>query len=369
MPSLWEKLQRDFPIVRQYTYLDHAAGGPMPRPVSAAITQYYREQGQQADFAWNRWIKRREKARQAVARFIGADPEEIGFTQSTSHGMNAIAEVLAAQGAVLTNDLEFPASTLPWLWRKVRVVFQKSKEGRVDIQDLCRHLTPAIKTIVTSYVQYATGFRQSLDQLGKAKQGRYLVINATQGFGVFPIDVRACKIDFLCSNSYKWLMAGYGGGILYIAKRWLRRFRPASVGWRSMKDPGRMDNRRLDIRNEAARIEMGCPAFPTIFAVGAACNYLIQIGIERIARRVLALTGYLIERLAQAGYEVLSPLATEERSGIVVFRVPRPERLWKRLLGDKIYVSVRGGGIRVAPHFYNRFEDIDVLMKKVIQYT
>lgn len=363
MSSKWQKLRRDFPITKACIYLDHAAGGPIPLPVSKRIQAYYTSHIQKADFAWPKWIEEREVVRRKVASFIHADPSEVTFIQSTSQGMNLIAELLACEGAVLTNEIEFPSSTLPWIWRGVDVIFQEAEGGRIPLSKMKSLLSSKVKTIVSSLVQFATGFRQDFRKLGQLKGNRFLVINATQGFGAVSVNVKAWNADFLCTNSYKWLMAGYGGGILYIRKEWLEKFKPMSVGWRSMKEPERMDNRRIDVRRDAARYEWGCPSFPTLFAVGAAVDYLNAIGIEAIEKRVLALTGYAIEELERKGYEVITPKADHERAGIVIFRFANAEKLCKKMLGRKIYVSARGAGIRIAPHFYNTFEEIDSFLR------
>ncbi|MDP3921665.1 MAG: aminotransferase class V-fold PLP-dependent enzyme [Candidatus Omnitrophota bacterium] len=368
MSSLWIQLRRDFANVGRSVYLDHAAGGPVPRPVLAELERYQRELAREADFAWPRWIRRREEVRRDVARFIGASPEEVTFTHSTSEGMNYIAELLVNQGRVLTNADEFPSSTLPWIWRKAKMTYQKSEDNVISLRKLSSLIAPSTKTIVSSFVQYATGFRQDMVKLGKVKRGRFLVVNATQGCGAFPINVKKWNADFLCTNSYKWMLAGYGGGILYIRKKWLARFRPSFISWRSMKEPDRMDNRRIDMLKTAARYEWGCPSFASIFAVGAAVRYFSSIGIEKIEKRILALTDFAIEELERSSFEVTSPRAPEHRSGIVVFKVKEAGRLFKRLLGDKIYVSPRGEGMRIAPHFYNTFEEIEILIKSLKKY-
>lgn len=361
--SFWQTLRADFPLTKKIVYLDHASGGPIPRPVYERIKEHAAEHLLYGDLYWGKWIKRREEIREKVARFIHADPSEITFIQSTSQGMNRIAELLASQGDVLTNESEFPSSTLPWIWRGAKMIYQKPERGKIFLSTLQSLLRPSVKTVLTSFVQYATGFRQDLETLGKIKGNRYLVVNATQGLGALPIDLRKWNIDFLCSNSYKWLLAGYGGGILYIRRKWLKKFRPASIGWRSMKRPELMDNHRIDIKADASRYEWGCPSFPSIFALGAAIDYFTGIGQEKIEKRILGLTDHAVRGLEKKGFEILSPRDGESCSGIVVFRVKDAEKKCRELLRRGIYVSPRGGGIRLAPHFYNTFEEIDQFLK------
>jgi len=363
MANFWRTIRKDFPITQRTVYLDHASAGPISRPVAEAYQSYAQTHLNRADESWPAWVKKREEVRALAAQFIGAQPQEIAFTSSTSHGMNLIAELLAGQGTVLTNAAEFPSSTVPWLWRKAPVIFQEAEHGRVPLKALQEKLRKPVRTIVSSWVQYASGYCQDLETLGKIKKNRFLVINATQGLGALRADVEKWQADFLCTNSYKWLMAGYGCGLLYVREKWLKKWLPQGAGWRSMQGADLMDNRRLDLRKDAGRYEWGCPVFPSIFALGAAIKYLKSIGLERIEKRVLELTAHTRGRLREAGFEVIS--SDEHASGITVMRLPQAGRIARELLAQGIYVSARGPGLRVAPHFYNTFEEIETLIQKV----
>ena len=335
----------------------------MPKPVHKQVLRYYDELAGFSDFSWNRWIARREQVRRKVAGFIGAKPEEIAFTTSTSHGMNLIAELLSDQGGVLTNALEFPATTVPWVYRRAKIQFMKPVRGVISKDRIKRRLNSKVKTILTSFVQFQNGFRQDLEGIGKIKGNRFFVVNATQGFGYLPIDVKHAKIDFLATNSYKWLMAGYGGGILYVREKWLKLFQPKSAGWRSVLHPEQFNNRHAVLKKDASRYEFGCPSFPHIFAIGAALDYFSEIGLGTIERRITELTDFLIAGLNRLGLHILSPLDPKFRSGIVVFSVKNAQKLTYQLLAKRIYVSPRGGGIRVAPHFYNTESEVAHFLK------
>jgi len=363
MAAFWKKIRSDFPIVKKTLYLDHASAGPIAKPVAEAYAEYAQNHLNRADECWPAWVRRREEVRALAAKFIGAKPQEIAFTSSTSHGMNMIAELLSKKGGVLMNTAEFPSSSVPWLWRKARVIFQDAPHGQVPLEILRKKLNSKIKTIVTSWVQYASGYRQDLVALGKMKGDRFLVINSTQGLGALKADVEKWQADFLCTNSYKWLMGGYGGGLLYVREKWLKEMPPLSAGWRSIQQADRMDNQRVDLRQDAGRYEWGCPAFPVIFALGAAMNYLMQIGRERIEERILELTRQTRLMLSEADFEVLS--SEYHLSGITVIKLPRAQHVARQLLSEGIYVSARGPGIRVAPHFYNTFEEIETLVAQL----
>ena len=305
----WQEIRRDFSITQHSTYLDHAAGGPIPRPVFEVIQQFQRENADGADFHWLKWMKQRDEAREITARFIGAEPEEVAFISSASHGMNLAAELLADQGKVLINESEFPSSAVPWLWRKAKVEWSQAP---LDLK-FSKSFPKEIKTIVTSYVHYASGRRQDIELLGKNKGKRFLVVNATQGLGALQVNARKWNADMICSNSYKWMMAGYGGGIFYIRKPLLEKFRPSGAGWRSMTDSDLMRNKNIKMKNHAERYEWGCANFSAMFAFAAAARYFSQIGISAVEKRVLDLADFLIQELIKRKFKILSPVEEMEK--------------------------------------------------------
>ncbi len=361
MPN-WDQIRkRDFPVTRKYIYLDHAAGGVVARPVYEAAKRFWSEALNEGDFRWTDWLRGKEESRKKIARFINADPEEIAFIPNTSEGMNLIADLFQGEGEVLASEMEFPASTVPWLYRKMPVRFLKAAGNITLPSDFEEAVRPKTKIILSSCVQYASGYRQDIKLLSKIakKNGCRFVVNASQALGAFPVDVKAMGIDALAANSYKWMLAGYGGGVLYIRKDILKKKAPRFAGWRSVRHPEYYNNQRIDVKWEASRYEYGGPAFPNFFAMAAACDYLSAIGKEAIAKRILSLTGYLAVELKRASVKVLSPLEPSMRSGIIIAKVSDPEAAAKRLFKDKIFVIPRGGGIRIAPHFYNNEADLD----------
>lgn len=365
MSSIWQEIRKDYPVANQKLYFDAAGVGPVPQPVREAIQQYWREHAEEADFAWMKWMDRIAQVRKQAADFIGAHPDEIAFTSSTSHGMNLAAEILASRGNVLMPSTEFPSSTLPWIWRCASVIWHDPKSEGDLAARIEKDSVKSIRTVVTSYVQYATGLREDLGNIKKVKGDRFFVVNASQAFGVFPLNVSELGLDFLMTNSYKWLGAGYGGGIFYIRRSWLENSKPSALGWRSVNHPDAVDNRSQDIQATAARYELGGPNFASIFAMGAALDYLKKIGTDKISARILELSGYAAEALARAGYAVLSPCQESQRSGIVVFQVNDPKTVWKKLLAEGVATGLRGGGIRLALHIYNTPDEIDQLLLRL----
>jgi selenocysteine lyase/cysteine desulfurase len=365
MSTLWQDVRGDFPGLAGKVYLNAAATSLTPRPVREAVASFYRAIEEGGDRHWGAWMDAREAVRRRVARLIGAEPGEIAFVPNTSAGMNLIVDLLEGDGPVLSDELEFPAVTLPWIHRGVLVRFVAAVEGVLRLESFVEGEAPRAATLAISHVQFSNGCRQDLDGFGRIKGERHLVVCGSQSVGAFPVDVRRSRIDALASAGHKWLCAGYGAGFCYIRQGLLAERAPRAVGWMSGKDPYAFDNRRIRLLETNARSELGCPPFATIFALGAAVEYLSGIGIDRIAERVLFLNTYLTERLEREAFEVLSP-GGEHRSGETLVRLPDPQGACAYLLERDIHVTRKPEGLRISTHFYNSEQDIDACVDALV---
>jgi cysteine desulfurase/selenocysteine lyase len=356
----WQRIRRDFPVTERLAYLNSAGAGPVPRAAHEAATEFYREMLETGDRHWLDWLERREQARAAIARLVNAEPDEIAFTINTSTGMNLIVDALEGRGEVISCELEFPVSTIPWMHRGVRVNLLAARGGELDAEDVRAAMTGRTGVICLSHVQYSNGLRAPLAEIGAAKGAHAFVVNAAQSAGVFQIDVKRMKIDALCSTGHKWMLGGFGSGFVYLSRALLDETRPRAVGWLSAENPFTMRNDEFQVRvDAAARAELGCPHFAGIFSLGAAADYLLRIGASEIERRALALNRLLTEQLASAGWRVLSPLRDEaQRSAETLVAARDPARVAHHHSGRGVAVTQKPEGIRVATHFFNDGEDI-----------
>ncbi|HXD30691.1 MAG TPA: aminotransferase class V-fold PLP-dependent enzyme [Pyrinomonadaceae bacterium] len=361
----WTEIRSRFPIAEKVAYLNTAAAGPLTRATMTAATEYYRQMTEDADQHWDEWLAKREAVRTQVARFINAEPDEIALTTNTSSGMNVIVDALEKRGDVVSCDLEFPVSTITWMHRGIPVHFVKAVDGIVKVEDLQRELSDRISVISLSHVQFSNGFRFDLDALGRIKGNRALVINASQAAGAFEIDVKRMKIDALCATGHKWMLSGYGSGFVYLSRELQESSRARAIGWLSVDDPYAMLNAEINLRDDAAaRVELGCPHFAGMFALGASVEMMMEIGIQNIQQRVLELNSYLTNRLIESGRQVLSPLASEEyRSAETLVAVENPGETVARLAQEGVAVTEKAQGIRVATDFFNNESDVDRLIE------
>ena len=360
----WNEIRKRFPVTERLAYLNSAAAGPVSRASFEAASGYYEKMMRDGDVHWNRWLADREAIRLKIARFINAKPDEIGFTTNTSSGMNVIVDALEDRGEVISCELEFPVTTLPWMNRRIPVHLLPAIEREVRIDDVRSAMTHETGIIALSHVQYSNGFRIDPEEVGNIKGRHALVINASQSAGVFEIDVRRMKIDALCATGHKWMLAGYGSGFVYLSRELQERSLPRALGWLSVEEPFEMRNDEFRPHHDAAaRVELGCPHFAAIFSLGAAVDLIEEVGITNIQGRAQELNRLLTSRLTENGWSVLSPLQNETaRSAETLVQVENPGEVVRSLFRRGVVVTEKPEGLRVATHFFNDEQDVERLI-------
>jgi cysteine desulfurase/selenocysteine lyase len=361
-----------FPVARTWAYCDHASVGPLPRPTRDALAEYFDAQMLLGKNGVLPFEARRNAVRAQVAAAINAEAGEIAFMRSTSDGA-----LLAATGLewregdeIVLADDEFGANAYPWLnlrERGVQVVLARAPRQRVTPELLERLATKRTRLVAVSYVGFLDGYRNDLVGIGRwcRERGVLFGVDAMQGFGHLPLDVRACNADFAYCGAAKWLLAPQGVSVVYVRRELIGRLRPALSSWRSVVDPMSFLDYDQPLHPDAQRFEGGTGNFPGIVALGASLGILTAAGLGNIERHVLSLTDRLIEGARRGGIDVKSDLRPQARSGIVLLdRGGRGvEGLIARFDSARVGVTVRETGVRVSPHGYNTESDIDRVLE------
>jgi cysteine desulfurase / selenocysteine lyase len=366
----WAALRdAEFPSLHRWTYLNAAGAPPMSRCAAADGQRYYAEMADAGDLPWERWLGEIEDVRRLAASLLNAAPDEIAFTVSASHAFSLIAPLLGPPAHVVMMEDEYPSATLPFLRHGDRATFVAARpDGVIPVDDVEAAIRADTRAVVTSTVMFRTGFRQDLRTLSARCRARGvpLVVDASQSLGAFPLDVEGDGIDLLGCSGYKWLMAGYGIGVLYVQRLLLQRAGSPVAGWFSQRDPDAFVHDRLDLKLSAGALEVGSPHFAGIFALGGALRLLTQIGGEAIAGRIHDLTDYLHRALDAADFTIASPRARDQRAGITIVRTPDAAAAVSRLAAQGIIVAARGAGLRVSVHVFNNEADIDRLVAALV---
>ncbi len=370
-------LPRDeFAVTQQYLYLNHAAVGVLPRRSVAAIEELIAAHAGAGVLGTYPYDERMPEYRERIGRFVGASGEEIATVGSTSDAANTLAlgvEWKPGDRVVLC-DNEFPANAVPWLAlreRGVEVTQLDAARERLTPAALERALQRPARVVAVSWVSYADGYRHDLAGLARVAHdaGALLFVDAIQGVGAFPLDVRAAGVDAAFGGAGKWMLGLHGVGWLYVRDELIERLRLPMPGWRSMADMWDFHNFDQPYARAAMRFEGGTPNVIGTLSLVKAIELLEAAGGERIAAHVLALTDRLYAGLGALGAHIATPRGAGISSGIVTFALPGRDSvaLGRALDALGAVTTFRATGVRVSPHGYNTEAEIDRFLELVAQ--
>jgi len=363
-----------FAVTERFAYLNHAAAGVLALPVRDALKDFIDAHAAGGIMRTFPYEARMPEYRRRIASFIGARESQIAILRNTSDGANAIAAGLDWNEGdeIVLPDNEFPANVQPWrTLQRYGVVlrFVRTAKHRLTPDVLREHLSSRTKLVALSWISFADGYRHDLSALAEVAHARSvpIVVDAIQGLGAFPLDVRSSGVDGVYCGGAKWMLALQGVGFLYLEDRLMDRLRVAMPGWRSMRDMWNFLAYEQPFSANASRFEGGTPNFIGALSLAGSIALLEEADPTRIAKHVLELTDRLCEGLRSAGAQIVSERGSDRSSGVVLFRLPDRDSvaLGKALQSAGIVTTYRHNGVRVSPHGYNTEEEIDAVIDAV----
>jgi selenocysteine lyase/cysteine desulfurase len=360
------------PVVAHCAYFDHAAVAPLPEPTRQTIVAWADDTARHGDLHWKAWSDRAHSVRGRAATLLGADEAEIALVRNTTEGISLVAEGFPWQAGdnVVVPDDEFPSNLFPWLnlaSRGVETRRVECRDGHLDLTDLAAACDDRTRIISVSWIGYANGWRSDIAALVEIahQRGAYLFLDAIQGLGVFPLDVRDTPVDFLAADGHKWLLGPEGAGLLYVRREHLELLRPLGVGWNSVIHAGDFSRGDMQLKPTAARYEGGTCPMPGLVGLAASLELLAGYNIHAMSERLIELTDLACERLLSIGANIATDRTAGRQSGIVAFDLPGrdPLAVRKHCLERGVVLSCRGGRLRISPHAYNNEDDIERLIE------
>ena len=324
-------LEQEFPGLRDCVYLDSAASSQTPECVLAAMADYYRNYRanvhrgayRQSSLATDAY----EAARQKVADFIGAQPEECIFTRGTTESMNLLATVLGGQAQagdrwVLTT-MEHHSNLIPWqqvaLQRGLALDWVEiTPEGRLDLESLQRCLQQRPKLLSMTWVSNVLGTINPVAEIARRcrEAGTLLVLDGAQGVPHLPCKVEELGCDFLAFSGHK-MLGPTGVGVLWGKAQHLEDLPPYQFGGSMISAVTREHTTFADIPQ---RFEAGTPPIAEAIGLGAALDFLGEFGMQRLREHEVELLSYALERLPTvAGLRCVGPGQWQEQSGLISF--------------------------------------------------
>jgi cysteine desulfurase/selenocysteine lyase len=368
--------------IEDATYLNLASQSPMPkvsiRAVQAAL-EANKNPHHKPDSAF---FEVPNRLRASLAKLIGAKPEELALTSGASAGAAAVAYALAWKSGdeVITAKGEFPLQYATWKPMEeregVKLTIVSPRERFITADDLIAAMTPRTRVVSVSMVRYDDGSLLDVRRVADAchKQGALLLLDASQGCGAIPMDVKQLGADFIVSAGYKWLLGPFGTGFFWAKSEHLSMVRPGPFYWMALmgsnnfaalnfEDAKPAENaKRWDSPEAASYYNFN------LVAMDASVDFVVRTGPELIAAHNRKLIELMFERLPKDRFVIASPLNAAQRGTYGCFAARSPEKTaehYQHLRKENIVVSLREGNIRVSPYLYNTERDIDRLISVV----
>jgi selenocysteine lyase/cysteine desulfurase len=359
-----------FEIPEGLTYLNCASMSPQMKSATAAGLDSVRAKAAPWTLTAADWFSGAERLRALFARVVNANADAIALVPSVSYGMAVAAANLPVRAGqtIVVIDREFPSNV--YVWRQlagacgahVRTVAREP--GATWTDAVLAAIDDGVAIVATPNCHWTDGSFIDLVRVAPAVRavGAALVVDASQSLGAHPLDVALVQPDFLVTVGYKWLMGPYGLGYLYAAPRWSERGVPIEQSWMSRagaEDFARLVDYSGEYRTGARRFDMGeFSQFVLAPMAEIALGQILEWGVEDVRCTLDQLTSVLAREVEAFGCVV--PRAGERVAHMLGVQLPGglPQGLASTLAAAKVYVSVRGDSIRVAPHLYNDANDV-----------
>lgn len=373
-----EQFRSKFEVVGRRLFFNHAAYAPLSRPVVHAMDAYLEQRMLGNPKSWDIAESHMEGLRENYSKLIGSSPERIAHMSNTVSGVNVLANGLdwkAGDHILLYSD-EFPSNVMPFLNlrdRGVEVEFLDAPDGKVTPALFEAAIKAETRLISISSVQYLTGYHADLKTLSALCKSKNIIfsVDAIQSVGVVPIDVIDAGVDFMAVGGHKWMMSPLGTGFLYLTEELQSRLKLVHRGYMGHVNPIDFGNFSQALSPFARRFELGAFNAPSMAGAEKATELLLESGIENIYRHVRNLITQFEWGLGELPFHTLYPFSEGEVSGICMFTHDDPnlnEQVFKKLVAADVNLSLRGSGLRFAPHYYNTLEEVDKFLNLLKEF-
>lgn len=393
-------IREQFPILHQeinghpLVYLDNAATSQKPLAVIEAIKHYYEYENSNVHRGvhtlGSRATDAYEGAREKVAKFINARrTQEIIFTRGTTTALNLVASsygraVCKEGDEIVITQMEHHSNLIPWqqVAKETGATLKYiplQPDGNIDLADVEKTITNKTKIVAIAYVSNVMGVVHPVKQIAEIahRNGAVIVVDGAQSTPHMKVDVQDLDCDFYALSGHK--MCGPTGiGALYGKKALLESMEPVEFGGEMIDEVGLYDSNWKEL---PWKFEGGTPIIAGAVGLGAAIDFLEQIGMDEIAHHESVLAAYATERMAEIdGLTIYGP--AKRHVGVVTFNLGDVHPHDVATVLDASGVAIRAGHhccqplmrwmevsstARASFYLYNNEQDVDRLVSALIQ--
>ena len=371
-----DALRRRIPLLASCIPLNNCSQGPQTDATRAAAERYL-ESWNRSGMDWDAWMEEVRLAKAAFAALIGASAEDIAVFSSVSEATSAVASALDFTGSrrrVVVSEMEFPTTGHVWLAQQRRgaqVSWVAMHDGMIEPSDYDRVIDDDTALVAACHGYYLNGFTQDIGQIAARahRAGALVFVDAYQTAGAWPIDVTASGVDFLASGNLKYLMGVPGIAFLYVRPGLAESLHPSVTGWFGRINPFAFDAKVLDWSPGASRFDAGTPPIPNAYIARAGMAIIASIGVGKIRSWHEALAARLRDGGRQRGLRQHGTDDLARKTANSAFIVADSHAIERAMRAQGVLPSARGPVIRLAPHFYNTFADVDTALDLLSELT
>jgi kynureninase len=369
--------RKEFPILDNTVYMISHSLGAMPRRTRDRLQEYADMWATRGIRAWEEgWWMMPATVGDLVGTIIGAGKGDVVMHQNVSICQSIITSCFdfseSRRNKIVSEGLNFPSNL--YIYHALgqtgaRLVTVPSDDGiTVPLDRMLEAIDDETLLVSVSHVIFRSSYIQDIKAItDRAHEvGAMVVADIYQSAGTVPLNVREVGLDFATGGSVKWLCGGPGAGYLYVRRDLWPQLEPRLTGWLAHKNPFAFEVGPNEYADDIYRFLNGSPNVPGMYAAMSGYEIVNEVGVEKIREKSIRQTGRLIEMAEEAGFRVNSPKSSDERGGTVVIDVPHGPLVTAELLRRDFLVDYRpGAGIRVAPHFYSKDEELDLTIREI----
>ncbi len=368
--------RKEFPALEKTVYLISHSLGAMPRRTREQLNQYADVWSTRGIRAWEEgWWEMPIAVGNLIAKIIGAGVGEVSMHPNVSICQSVVASCFDWSGPrnkIVSEALNFPSNL--YIYRQLeslgaRVVTVESEDGiTIPQEKLLDAIDEQTLLVSVSHVIFKSAFIQDLRAIVERahRMGALVVADIYQSAGTVPLNVRELGVDFATGGSVKWLCGGPGAGYLYVRRELWPSLEPRLTGWMAHRNPFDFDPGSIEFAGSAFRFLNGTPNIPGLYAARSGYEIVNEVGVDNIRAKSVRQTSLLIELAERAGYRINSPRNPAQRGGTVTLDVPNGHEVTQELLRRDFLVDYRpGAGIRIAPHFYTKDEELELVVEEI----
>jgi len=361
--------REEFPILETTNYLVSNSLGPMPRTVPDKMAEYVRDWGELGVKAWNKgWWEMPVQVGNEIAPLLNAGEGEVVMMPNVTIAQTAVLSSIEFTGKrdrIVMTELDFPSVRYAYTEMAKRlgakVVVVKSDDGiTIDESRLLKAIDERTRLVAVSHVLFRSSFLMDADKICRHAHdaGALVSLDSFHAVGIVPVNVKRSKVDFLTGGVLKWLCGGPGGCFLYVNPKLRDELKPALTGWQAHARPFAFED-SMEYTTGAFRWLNGTPVIPALYAAAEGPKILRKVGVAAIREKSLRLTTRLIDLADERGFKVNAPRDPAQRGGTVALDIPHGYEVAQHLLSRDILVDYRvGTGIRIAPHFFTKENEL-----------